>query len=98
MTPAHLQLALAGSHLAAGAVSREGARRGVLLVLGCRYLGQAYLLRRPTRARRRAVAAADALHGLTAVAWAVRGPRDRLLGALSAGLSTAAVVLERPRP
>ena len=70
--------------------------RGVLGVLAARYLGQAVMLRHPTPARRRLTASLDALHGVTAVAWGLRGTRARELGWVSAGVSAVAVLTELP--
>jgi len=94
MRAARLQLALGASHLAGAVVSRDRLVRGLLAALGARHLGQAALLRHPSPARCRFSAAVDGLHGLTAVGWALCGPRARELGALSAGLSAVAVMTE----
>jgi hypothetical protein len=97
MSPARLHLALGVTDLSAAVVTRDRLVRGLLAALGARHLGQAVLVRRPTRTRLLLSAGVDGLHGVTAVAWALRGPRARELGALSAGVSAAAVLTELPR-
>lgn len=65
-----------------------------MLLLAGRHAVESVYLRRPTRTRRMVASGVDLLHAATAVAWAVWGPRDRPLGALSATVALVATAAD----
>jgi hypothetical protein len=86
--------------LAAPGSQRELTRLAVR-ILGVRHLAESVVLSlRPTRSVAGLVAGADAIHGLSMVALAVRASRDRRLGAVAAvlaGVMGAVTLLTRER-